>query len=98
MINNSVSIILALKVSFAEAMYSTKEGVRFSEIRLKATEFETPFSVQIFATTLDASRPEKENEATIGELCVLLYLQPGPVALCVEVLLCIYFHCNSLHK
>ena len=78
-------------------MYSGEEGKVISEIRLKATSFGRPFSVQIFATTLDASRPEKENEATSGELCVLLVLPPGPVALCVELLMCTHYHCNCYY-
>ena len=78
-------------------MYSAEEGKVLSDIRLKATSFESPFSVQIFATTLDASRPEKENEATSGELCVLLVLQPSPVALCVELLMCTHYHCNCYY-
>ena len=57
-------------MSFEKAEYCSEEGGNLSSIRLKATPFETPFSVQIFATTLDAGRPEKENEATSGELCV----------------------------
>ena len=92
-INNTV-LIIALQVSFEEAMYSGEEGKVISNIRLKATEFERPFSVQIFVTTLDAGRPEKENEATSGELCVLLVLPPGPVTLCVELLMCSRCHCN----
>ena len=71
-------------------MYSVDEGGILSDIRLKATSFGRPFSVQIFATTLDARRPEKEYEATSGELCVLLVLQPGPVALCVIVYILIF--------
>ena len=58
-------------MSFEKAVYSGDEGSILSDIRLKATPFEIPFSVQIFATGLDANRPEKENEATSGELCVL---------------------------
>ena len=54
-------------------MYSGDEGGILSDIRLKAMHFGSPFSVQIFATTLDARRPEKENEAISGELCVLLF-------------------------
>ena len=79
-------------------MYSGEEG-KFSEIRLNATEFGRPFSVQIFATTLDARRPEKENEATSGELCVLSVLPQGPVAiaLCVELLMCTHYHCNCYY-
>ena len=73
---NITVLIIAIQVSFEKAMYSGEEGKVISEIRLKSTEFETPFSFQIFATTLDASRPEKENEATSGELCVLLVLHP----------------------
>ena len=78
-------------------MYSGEEGKVISDIRLKATPFKRPFSVQIFATTLDASRPEKKNEATSGELYVLLVLQPGPVALCVELLMCTHYHCNCYY-
>ena len=58
-------------MSFEKAVYSGEEGSIPLDIRLKATSFGRPFSVQIFATTLDVSRPEKENEATSGELCVL---------------------------
>ena len=58
-------------MSFEKAEYSGEEGQVLSDIRMKATPFESPFSIQIFATILDASRPEKENEATSGELCVL---------------------------
>ena len=79
MLNNTVLIIIALNVSFEKPMYSAEEGKVISDIRLKATEFERPFSIQIFATTLNASRPEKDCEATSGELCVLLVLQPCPV-------------------
>ena len=79
LINISSVLITAFQVSFEKAMYSAEEGKVISDIRLKATEFERPFSVQIFATTLDASRPEKEYEATSGELCALLVLQPCPV-------------------
>ena len=92
-----LSLVIALQVSFEKTMYSVEEGKVISEIRLTATEFVRPFSVQIFATTLDASRPEKENEATSGELCVPLVLQPGPVALCVELLICTHYHCNCYY-
>ena len=58
-------------MSFEKAEYCGEEGDNLSRIRLKATPFEKSFSVQIFATTLDTSRPEKDYEATSGELCVL---------------------------
>ena len=82
---NDTVLIIVLQVSFEKARYSGKEDELTSQIRLRATEFQTPFSVQIFATTLDARRPEKDFEATSGELCVVLILQPGPVTLCVEL-------------
>ena len=78
----NIADLIALRVSFEKAMYSGEEGKVIAEIRLKATAFEMPFSAQIFATTLDTSRSEKAYEATSGELCVLLVLPPGPVALC----------------
>ena len=84
-INITVLIIIALQVSFQKAIYSGAEGKVISEIRLKATEFETYFSVQIFATTLNVGSTEKAYEATSGELCVQLVLQPCPVTLCVEL-------------
>ena len=73
----SLFLLLDFQVSFEKAWYSGEEGRAISEIRLKSTPFKRPFSAQIFATTLNASRPEKENEATRGELCVLLVLQPA---------------------
>ena len=84
-------------MSFEKAMYSGEEGKAISHIRLKATTFETPFSVQIFATTLDTGRSEKAYEATSGELCVLLVLQPGPVVLCVDLIMCTHYHCNCYY-
>ena len=71
---NITVLVIAIQVSFEKPMYCGEEGKVISDIRLKATEFERPFSVQIFATTLDASRPEKDYEAASGELCVLLVL------------------------
>ena len=60
-------------MSFEKAEYSGEEGGFLSDIRLKATPFKRPFSARIFATTLNAGRPEKENEATSGEMCVLYF-------------------------
>ena len=39
MLNNTVLIIIALKVSFEKPMYSAEEGKVISDIRLKATWF-----------------------------------------------------------
>ena len=57
-------------MSFEKAEYSGEEGRFISDIRLKTTPFKRPFSARIFATTLNASRPEKDCKATSGELYV----------------------------
>ena len=64
-------IILAVAVSFEQPVYFAEEEQNTTGIRLKATHFEIPFRVRIFAIALDSSRREKTFEANSSELLEL---------------------------
>ena len=66
---------LAVAVRFKQSVYFAEEGQDTTGIRLEATRFEIPFSVQVFAVALNSSRREEIiHEAKSGELIILLVL------------------------
>ena len=65
-------LFIELEVRFEEDLYMAEEGASVTNIRLLATDFAENFTVQIFVFTLDADVAEKEVEADISELALLV--------------------------
>ena len=59
-----------LEVRFEQDLYMGEEGTSVTGIRLVASDFAEPFTMQIFVFTLDADAAEKEMEANISELAL----------------------------